>query len=129
LPVRTPSEVIGAAKVLAAKLAGATLVALACVFVAGCTSAQLTAFETAIATGQAALVPAEDLACTVANVVDPSGASADCQKIDSTGALVGEVFTITENAPAIANLVAKTSAGMQLSVKAHRLAQTKAVHS
>jgi hypothetical protein len=70
-----------------------------------CTAAQLSAFDQDIAKGQAALVPAENLACTTAAALDPSGATAICSAVDTTGAVVGAAFTVIEDAASIAQLV------------------------
>lgn len=118
------------AQVRAMKKAG-TLVALAGVAVlammlSGCTPAELAAWDKGISAGSSLVVPATGFACTVATDVDPSGATAICQEIDTTGNLVGVVLTVAEDAPAIAGLVAKTSASMQAAVKANH---AKAAHS
>jgi len=87
---------------------------------AGLTPAQVSAFDAQIAAGQAALVPAEDLACSVDIVADPTGAKAVCYAIDQTGSLVGAAMTVAEDVASIAALAAKTSTAMQGAVKARR---------
>lgn len=118
------------AAIRAARLAGATAGLAVLLVMAGCASfsSGLASFEKLVAAGQVALVPAEQLACTIDTDVDPTGATADCAKIDSTGALVGTVFTVVEDAPSIAALVAKTSVGTQTAIRT-RLAAQKAAHS
>jgi hypothetical protein len=75
-----------------------------------CTAAQATAFDQAIATGNAALVPAENLSCTAATILDPTGATAICSVIDASGAAIGTTFTVVESVQAIAALIAKVPA-------------------
>jgi hypothetical protein len=77
--------------------------------IAGCTPAQVTAFDSVIAQGQAALVPAENLACLGATELDSSGATAICTAIDIAGNAIGTVFTVVENAPSVVALLAKTA--------------------
>ena len=55
--------------------------------------------------GNAAVVPAENLACSIAQNVDPSGATAACVKIDQAGNVIGEVLTIAEDVVSVAALV------------------------
>jgi len=88
-------------------LASLALVALtAC---GGTLAANLAAFTTAIEQGQAALVPAENVACEAATLLDPTGATADCTIIDGTGAAVGATFVVLEDAAAVAALVQATA--------------------
>ncbi len=94
---------------VAASLIAATLPGLFVSADLGCTAAQLTAFDQALAAGQAALVPVENLTCIVASEVDPSGATAICTEVDSAGTAIGQAITVVENVPAIQALVAKTS--------------------
>jgi hypothetical protein len=77
--------------------------------VAACTPAQLSAFDAAIAQGTAALVPAENLACEGAALLDPSGSTAVCTAIDATGAAIGATFTVVEDVQAITALVARAA--------------------
>jgi hypothetical protein len=79
------------------------------ILVAGCTQAQLTAFDSAIAQGQAALVPAQNLACAAATDLDPSGATAICTTIDTAGNAVGLGFTVAEDVASIAALLSATA--------------------
>lgn len=88
--------------------------------ICACNTSQLTAYDKAIAAGTSALVPVENLACTIAKEVDPTGGTADCSAIDSTGNLVGVVFTVVEDVSAIAALTGKTSVAMQQAVKAKK---------
>ncbi len=74
-----------------------------------CTAAQLTAFDQAIQQGSAALVPVENLACSSATLLDPTGATAICAAVDTTGAAVGAAFVVAEDAASIAALLAKTA--------------------
>ena len=75
----------------------------------GCNPAQLSAFDQAIEAGQAALVPAESIACASATLLDPSGKTAICSTIDATGAAVGAAFTVAEDAAGIAALLNRTA--------------------
>jgi hypothetical protein len=107
-----------ASKVAAAAIAaGAVVTSLL-----GCTAAELTAWEKAVQAGTALVIPTENYACTVLTEVDPSGATAGCQEIDTTGSLIGPVLTVAEDAPSIVAAVAKTSASMQREVHGHLLA-------
>ena len=72
-----------------------------------CTS--LSAFDADLAAGTAALVPAANLACESATVLDPSGATALCTAIDATGAAVGATITVIEDAVSIAALLTRTA--------------------
>ena len=116
-----------ASKVAAAAIAaGAVVTSLL-----ACTPAQLAAWDTAIKSGGTIAVQASNFACTIATEVDPSGATAICQEIDSGGALLGPVLTVVEDAPSVLNLVAKTSASMQTLVHANlavKLAAEKVGH-
>ena len=107
------------ARIAAAGPAGVLMLLLA----AGCTAAEVQAWDQGVAAGSSIVVPAAGFACAIAQDVDPSGATAICQEIDTAGALVGQAFTVAESAPAIIALVAKTSATMQTQVRAHYLAQ------
>ncbi len=94
----------------------------------GCTATQLSAFDQDIAKGQAALVRAENLACTTAILLDPGGATAICTAIDATGAAVGAAFTVVEDAASIAQLVqvaAPKSAAVSEALHAAMLAKKK----
>lgn len=94
------------------------LILIALVVVAGsvsCTS--LSTFEAEIAKGQAALIPAENLACEAATDLDPSGATALCTEIDTAGNAVGLGITVVEDAASIAALL-KQAFGKTDSAKA-----------
>lgn len=88
-----------------------TLLPLGTLLVAllGCTAAQLTTFDQAIEAGQAALVPAESIACAGAGLIDPTGKTAICTVLDDAGNAVGAGFTVAEDAAAIAALLSKTA--------------------
>lgn len=90
----------------------------------GCTAAQVSAFDAAIAAGSAALVPAEQLSCSAALDLDPSGGTAICAVIDAAGNAIGAGFQVLENAQAIAALL--TKAPVKLPATQAVLDQTKA---
>ena len=93
-------------KVVAVKLSLIKLIPVG-IALMGCTPAQLAAYDQAIKTGQAALIPAENLACQIASAADPTGATAVCAQIDATGNVIGQAFTVAEDAPSILALLAK----------------------
>lgn len=119
LPLRqtVPSKPLGVTAMGASIAGGCMMLASAAMLVA-CSS--LASFEQGISTGSKLVVPSENFACTVAEDVDPSGGTAVCQEIDTTGALVGTVLTIAEDAPSIAAAVAHTSVGQQAQIRANR---------
>ena len=75
-----------------------------------CTPAALQSLESALQTGQSAVVPAEALACAVATDLDPSGATALCAYVDATGNVVSAVFQVAETVADIAALCQHTTA-------------------
>ncbi len=90
-------------KVIAVKLSLIKLIPVG-IALMGCTPAQLAAWDTAIKSGAAAVVPAENLACAIATA---AGDTAVCAQIDATGAVIGQAFTVIEDAPSIAALLSK----------------------
>ena len=85
-------------------------VGLLALVLAACTPAALQAVENALQSGQAAVVPAEALACAVASDLDPSGATALCAYVDATGNVVSAVFQVAETVADIAALCQHTKA-------------------
>jgi hypothetical protein len=82
-----------------------------CALIASVGCASLAAFDQAIATGAAAVVSAEGLACEAATDLDPSGASAICIDIDAAGNAIGTVFaTLPTDAAIVTALLTKTAA-------------------
>jgi hypothetical protein len=79
------------------------------VVIAGCTPAQLQALNSALQSGQSALVPAEALACQLAADIDPTGGTAICTAVDASGNALGLGFTVVEDVTAIVALLSHTT--------------------
>jgi hypothetical protein len=69
-----------------------------------------------IQAGKSAVVPAEQLACDIASVVDPSGSTAVCADIDSAGNIISDTFLVTEDATSVANLIKNTPVALRTKV-------------
>ncbi len=101
------------------------IVGLVVVGLLACTPAQLAAWDNAINVGSAAVVPAENLACSAATELDPTGATAVCAYVDATGNAVSAGFQVVESVQAIVALLAATSPKVPATVTV--LNQAKAI--
>jgi hypothetical protein len=92
----------------AASVSNAVKVAGGLIMMALVGCASFAQFIQAIQAGQAAIVPATNLACEIAVDVDPTGATAICAQLDAAGNVVSTLAPVVEDAASIAALVANT---------------------
>ncbi len=97
---------------------------------AACSAAQVSAFESALAKGDTALVDATPLACDILDITDPANAKGICQVLDDAGNAVGVVLPVVETVGQLQALVkahpAKTSsAGAALAAAKAKLLAKK----